>query len=79
MIFRYTSIASLDGFIREDSICLRATHYQHLNDKDGVTWCQESLRELCDELKDMPDEDFQLYHMTPYIISFCNTNDDFNM
>ncbi len=79
MIFHYTSIASLDGIVREDSICLRATHYQHLNDKIEVVWCQESLRELCDELKDISDEDFQLYHSTPYIISFCNTNDDFNM
>ena len=79
MIFHYTSIASLDGIIREDSICLRATHYQHLNDKIEVAWCQESLRELCGELKELCDEDFQLYHITPYIISFCNTNDDFNM
>lgn len=79
MIFHYTSIASLDGIIRADCICLRATHYQHLNDKIEVAWCQESLRELCDELENMNDEDFQLYHITPYIISFCNTNDDFNM
>ena len=79
MIFHYTSIASLDGIIREDSICLRATHYQHLNDKIEVAWCQESLREICEELKDMDNEVFQSYHVTPYIISFCNTNDDFNM
>lgn len=79
MIYHYTSIESLDGIIRGDCVCLRATHYQHLNDKDEVVWCQESLRELCHELKDMPDEDFQLYHNTPYIISFCNAKDDFNM
>lgn len=79
MIYHYTSIASLDGIIRENCICLRATHYQHLNDRIEVAWCQESLRELCVELKEITDEDFQLYHNTPYIISFCNTNDDFNM
>lgn len=79
MIYHYTSIASLDGIIRENCICLRATHYQHLNDRIEVAWCQESLRELCAELNEMTDEDFQLYHNTPYIISFCNKNEDFNM
>ena len=79
MIYHYTSIASLDGIIREDSICLRATHYQHLNDRYEVAWCQDSLRELRDELKDMTEEDFQLYKNTPYIISLCNSKDDFNM
>lgn len=79
MIYHYTSIASLDGIVRNDGIYLRATHYQHLNDKIEVAWCQESLRELCDELKNMTDEDFQLYYNTPYIISFCNKDDDFNM
>lgn len=79
MIYHYTSIVSLDGIVREDSICLRATHYQHLNDRYEVAWCQDSLRELRDELKDMTEEDFQLYKNTPYIISLCNSKDDFNM
>lgn len=79
MVYHYTTIASLDGIIRNDGIYLRATHFQHLNDKDEVVWCQESLRELCEDLQDMSDEDFQLYYNTPYIISFCNKDDDFNM
>ena len=74
MIFHYTSIASLDGIVREDSICLRATHYQHLNDKIEVVWCQESLRELCDELKDISDEELErtliaLDQLDPEVIS----------
>ena len=79
MIYHYTTTASLDGIIRNDGIYLRATHYQHLNDKNEVAWCQESLRDLCEDLKNMPDEEFQLYYNTPYIISFCGLHDDLNM
>ena len=79
MIYHYTTTASLDGIIRNDAIYLRATHYQHLNDKDEIIWSRDFLKDICDDLKDMSDSDFQLYENTPYIISFCCLYDDFNM
>lgn len=79
MIYHYTTTTSLDGIIKNDGIYLRATHYQHLNDKYEIVWCLKSLRELCEEIKNLSDEEFQLYHNTPYIISLCTSEDDFNM
>ena len=44
-----------------------------------MKWCQEDLSLLCQNSFGIPQEDFRLYKKYPYIISFCQKNDDLYM
>lgn len=78
-IFHYTTIDAIPGICQSNGLSFWATRYNYLNDPlEFVLYeKQKSLIEkLCNEKKWAYDKDMTL---SPYIISFCAKEDDFNM
>ena len=80
LIYHYTSIDGLKGILQNDNINLWATRYNFLNDPFEFVFAKSIIEP---KLAVLSLEEGKIFdsemHMYPYIVSFCEVNDNLNM
>ena len=79
-VFHYTSLTSLDTILKEDGVKLWATRYGFLNDKREFVWANQVIKPELEKIAKQNGETYDPEHQVhPYIVSFCDAEDDLTM
>ncbi len=80
LIYHYTSIEGLLGVVQKERINLWATRYNFLNDPLEYVFAKQNVEPLLSKLSIKENKRFDPeMHMYPYIVSFCEVDDNLNM
>lgn len=84
LVYHYTTLDALRGILKEDALCLWATHYKHLNDPSEQIWAErniiKSIQETDLSYKADSHNNMKLWlGKETYIISLCQKRDYRNM
>ena len=80
VLYHYTTMQALLGILRKEHLCFWGTRYDTMNDPVDYIYAHDIvIPQLLKSIKDTPFEGHELVRAFPYIVSFCKSEDDFNM